>query len=334
MSPLRKKIYISIFICEAIALMLIAFFGFLQAQSFASPDFQLGVTFSKSYSQYLGLDWKQTYLAILDDLQVKTIRISAPWNEIEPKKWQRDYRALDWQVTEAEKRGVAIIFVLGRRTPHWPECHNPLWINDLPEESVKDYQISMMKQVIERYRKYENIKMWQVENEPFLNIFGECPPSDIDFLRKEISLVKTLDSRPVLITDSGELSSWVGAANIGDLFGTSIYRTTYNKYFGYWSYNFPPVFYWLKARLVGLDPGDVIIAELQAEPWLPRGIKDSSIEEQKKFMMADDLRGIADYSRKTGFSSAYLWGAEWWYYLMENYGDYSMWETAREIFNQ
>ncbi|MDO8582069.1 MAG: hypothetical protein Q7S16_04295, partial [bacterium] len=32
-----------------------------------------GVTFSKAQAQYLGLDWKQAYLAMFDDLGVRAV---------------------------------------------------------------------------------------------------------------------------------------------------------------------------------------------------------------------------------------------------------------------
>ena len=44
---------------------------------------EYGVTFSKPYAQSLGLNWKEVYVAILDDLNVRKIRLSAYWNEVQ-----------------------------------------------------------------------------------------------------------------------------------------------------------------------------------------------------------------------------------------------------------
>jgi len=44
------------------------------------------------------------------------------------------------------------------------------------------------------FKNYPNIKKWQIDNEPFLNAFGECPPSNINLLAREIHLIKTLDN--------------------------------------------------------------------------------------------------------------------------------------------
>lgn len=304
----------------------------LYFQSFEKEDFKLGVDFSKNYAEYLGLDWQEAYTAILDDLEVKEIRLAAPWAQIEPIKDHWVFTDLDWQVEEAVKRGVSIVMVVGRRTPHWPECHDPEWVAELPDEIVVDRQFQMVEKVVEHYKDVDHIKMWQVENEPLLDLFGLCPPADINLLRKEVSLVKTLDKRPIMITDSGELSFWVAAANTGDVFGTTLYRVTYNPWFGYLYYNLPPIFYNLKARWAGQNPGDVIISELQAEPWAPDGLLDVPLSEQKYSMDGKRLVSHVNYAKKTGFAGAYLWGAEWWYWLKQEQGVDELWDEARKLF--
>ena len=37
-------------------------------------------------------------------------------------------------------------------------------------------------------------------------------------------------------------------------------------------------------------------------------------------------------ARRVGFSEAYLWGVEWWYWLKETKGEPAVWDTARELF--
>lgn len=313
---------------------IIAAWVFFYFHSFAKDTFKVGVNFSKSYSEYLNLNWQKTYIAILDDLKVKNIRLAAPWNEIEPVEDHWVFTDLDWQINEAVKRNVDIVLVVGRRTPHWPECHDPAWVLGLPAEIIIDRQLQMMQKVVEHYRNIKQIKIWQVENEPMLDVFGVCPPSDINLLRKEVTLVKNLDARPVLITDSGELSMWAAAANTGDLFGTTMYRVTHNPIFGYLYYHLPPMFYNLKARLAGKSPQDVWVSELQAEPWAPGGLLDVSLEEQKISMDGPRLMNHVNYAKRTGFAGAYLWGAEWWYWLQTEKGVNELWVTAQKIFNE
>jgi hypothetical protein len=154
----------------------------------------------------------------------------------------------------------------------------------------------------------------------------------VSFLEKEIELVKSLDSRPVLITDSGELSTWRQTAGLGDFFGTSIYRLVYNNYFGYFYYFLAPASYHFKANLVGLSLDKAIISELQAEPWLGDGAEYASPEEQKKIMSPERIEGQIDFARRTGFLRAYIWGVEWWYWLWEQ-GDDAAWQIGRKIWH-
>lgn len=330
----KLHLWKSFLVLLIILITLITVWTLFYFMDLSRPDFTLGVNFSKSYSEYLGLDWQQTYLAILDELKVKNVRLTAPWNEVEPQKDAFDFAAVDWQVAQAVKRGVDITLVVGRRTPHWPECHDPRWISGLPDKIVQDRQLKMVKTVIERYQGEKNIKIWQVENEPFLNAFGVCPTSDPDLLKREVALVKTLDTRPVIVTDSGEIGTWIAPARAADLFGTTLYRVTYNPLLGYFYYHIPPVFYSLKAWLVGRPGAEVYISELQAEAWTPSGVLNTAIEEQLKSMDAERLINHVRYAQRTGFRGAILWGAEWWYWLKVENDEPSLWAAAGAIFRE
>ncbi|HMB25899.1 MAG TPA: beta-galactosidase [Patescibacteria group bacterium] len=299
---------------------------------FSRSDFSLGVNFSRSYAEYLGLDWQKTYQEILNDLQPKKIRLAAPWNEIEPINNIYDFSDLDWQIEKATEKKMEIVLIIGRRTPHWPECHDPSWLKGRSKFWVEQQQLEMLKTVVNRYKNNEQIKVWQVENEPLLDSFGQCPPGNPDLLQKEISLVRNLDDRPILITDSGELSLWLPAAQMGDLFGTTLYKVVYNKWTQYTFYYLPPTFYRFKALLAGIEPEKVIISELQAEPWAPQGILQTPLNEQKISMDEKRLKNHISYAQKTGFTSAYLWGAEWWYWLNQKKNDPSLWRTAKQEF--
>ena len=48
-------------------------------------DVTLGITFSARYATDLGLDWKETYLALLDDMGVRKVRIPVYWDLTEPQ---------------------------------------------------------------------------------------------------------------------------------------------------------------------------------------------------------------------------------------------------------
>ncbi len=333
----EKKRKILKIIAFIIIFFIIAFFinFYVLAIKSYDPNRQIdyGVTFSPKFAEYLGLDWQEAYLALLEDLDVKYIRIPTYWEKIEPIKGQYDFKQVDWMINEAEKNDARVILVIGRRQPRWPECHDPVWLGYISKEEQRKRLLKNIETVVNRYKQRKIIEIWQIENEPFLDFFGECPHMTKKELREEIDLVKSLDKRKILITDSGELSSWYPAIKMGDLFGTTLYRMTYNRYIGYWHYFFVPAsFYRVKAYIWQKPQVATYIAELQAEPWFPEGPLESPVKEHYKSMNAEQLKKNAEYANKTNFERAYFWGAEWWYWLKTMHEDASVWETARQYF--
>jgi hypothetical protein len=225
---------------------------------------------------------------------------------------------------------VKLIPVLGRRQPRWPECHIPQWADGLAEEQQQAKILNLIKMTIERYRYYDNIVVWQVENEALLDSFGLCPKSDIKFLEKEIALVRSLDSRPILITGSGELSNWKQEAKLGDYFGTTLYRVVWGKWSGYLRYPMKATNYTRKAMKAELSLDHAIVAELQAEPWAPGDIKQLTKKEIDKSFSTDQFKANLNYAIDTNFKQCYLWGVEWWYYKKLN-GNPEYWNIAKGL---
>jgi len=300
---------------------------------------EFGVTFSHKYaSQTLGLDWPEVYWAIITELGVKKLRLVAHWDEIEAGDNEYNFNDLDWMIDEAGKIGIEVILAVGRRTPRWPECHDPLWIKDLTKQDQDLALLNMLERSIKHFKKYDNITAWQVENEPFLKIFGKCPKPDIELIKKEIKLVKSLDTRPILITDSGELSNWQTAASLADIFGTTMYKTVWNKFFGVWRYPLPPVFYYLKAKRINkqYDLRKIIVSELQAEPWFPvdQDITYVSLYDQFNSFSLKDFENNLEYVKAAGFGESYLWGVEWWYWLAKVKDRPEFWRQAITIWQK
>ncbi|MDD5340915.1 MAG: cellulase family glycosylhydrolase [Patescibacteria group bacterium] len=322
------KIVIFVIVILALALYVLSLYTF-------NPNKKIvyGVTFSEEYASQIGLDWKQTFTALLDDLKIRYIRIPTYWDNIHPEENIYNFNDVDWQVNEAAKRDAHIVLIVGRRQPRWPECHDPAWVSGLNDATAHDKVMTDIKAVVNRYKNNKAIEIWQVENEPFLDFFGECPKMSKKEVAEEVALVKSLDTRRILLTDSGELSSWYPLIKMSDLFGTTLYRTTWNKLIGYWHYFFiTPSFYRVKAFLWGKPQEAVYVAELQAEPWIVNDLVTTPLTEQFKTMNAKILVQNADFANKTNFYRAYFWGAEWWYWLKTAKNDNSVWEAARKYF--
>jgi hypothetical protein len=293
-----------------------------------------GVNFSHKHAAGLGLDWKENYTALIDDLGVKNIKLASYWDLIEKKEGEYSFEDLDWQIKAAEDKGVSLLLVIGMKAPRWPECHIPGWAWDLSKEEQQDRILKLIEKIVLRYKDSSAVSLWQVENEPFFP-FGECPWVDKKFLKKEIELVKSLDSqkRLIIVSDSGEGSFWIQAAQCGDVVGTTMYKKVWvrqiNKYF---TYLFPPVFYNRKAQIIKtFFNKEVICIELQAEPWGPKLLYDSPLEEQEKTMNLEQFKKNIEFAQKTGLDTFYLWGAEWWYWMKIEQNQPEIWQEAKKL---
>lgn len=331
---MSKRLWSGIIVMSALVLLWLFKIDYYrpQASDFEHPVGYYGVTYSKEMATSLGLDWRQAYIAMLDDLQVKKVRIPIYWDDIEKTKGQLDFSDYEFILDEGAKRDVKFIAVLGYRQPRWPECHIPAWVDQNNPEALQSETLAMLKNLVEHYKYRSEIVMWQVENEPLLDSFGVCPPADESFLRKEVALVKSLDNRKVLITGSGELSSWKTEGNIGDVFGTTMYRIVWGPWTGFFHYPLPASFYSWKAERANLSAGHRIVAELQAEPWAPNSPLNQLDKKtaDKSFSTAQFQDNIA-YAKNVGFDEVYLWGVEWWYFKYKA-GDTSYWEMAKKLF--
>lgn len=334
MKKFFKIIATVVLLCITAALLLFGYFN-LPAPA-PRADVSLGMTFSSRYAEGLGLDAHETYLALLDDVGVKKMRLPVYWDLVEKNKGEYDFSEVDWQLAEAAKRHVDVILTVGLKVPRWPECHIPQWATE--NDTVrKEGILHFIETTIGRYKDNTTIVKWQVENEPFLS-FGICPPFEVAFLEQEIALVKSLDtSRPILLTDSGELSLWHGAASRGDEFGTTLYRDIYSKNVGgYFEYPIGPNFFRFKEKMVRLTTNQkhFSVIELQGEPWASGWIANIPLEEQFKTMNETRLRDNVNYARQVGFQDIYLWGGEWWYWMKVTKKYPAIWETGKELFHE
>ena len=330
--PVLKKVLIGI--ASLIATLFIIIF--LLAQKPEPERITYGMSFNTLYANELGLDWRETYDAILDDLGVRHLRLAAHWPMTEPERDIYNFGELDYQLDRAEEVGADVILAVGRRLPRWPECHVPEWAEGLSWDEQKEELREYIKTVVERYKDHPNIIYWQVENEPYLEVFAKehCGQLDEEFLIEEIDLVRSLDPiRPILVTDSGNLGKWAGAYKHGDAFGTSVYVYFWNPELGQFKSVLPPWFYIVKENFFALFYGDkpTYLIELSAEPWLLEPITNVDIETQYSRMDLGKMEDILDYAQKTRYEKQYLWGAEWWYWLKER-GHGEIWERGQELF--
>jgi hypothetical protein len=333
------KVVKIILICLA-AILLSPLILFFILRPKVQKNINYGVTFSNRFADQMGLNWKETYIRTLDDLQVKNIRLVAYWDEIEQEKDVYDYSNIKWQLDEAEKRDVNVILSLGRKVPRYPECFEPSWGKELPSDNLREQELlEYVKETVNELKGYRTIKIWQVENEPFWP-FGECnnPSIKKEMVVKEIELARSLDPRPILVQDSGEGGVWRPTYEMGDYLGISMYRRIWYNFWGiffgrfvYFQYPLGHWTYKIKANMVGVPVDKIIITELQGEPWGPRINSELTQEEKDQTMSRNHFLSTLSYAQKSGFNDLYIWGVEWWYFEKLN-GNPFYWDTAKALF--
>lgn len=331
-----KKVFKWIAIVVLVKIAVLALVVFFLAQKPKPESITYGMSFNTMYARELGLDYQETYDAILNDLGVRHLRLAAHWPMVEPAPGEFNFEEMDYQVKRAEEVGAEVVFAVGRRLPRWPECHVPAWLEGMSKEDREARQLAYMETVINRYKNSPAITVWQVENEPFLEVFAfeHCGELDTDFLDKEVALFRSLDgTRPLLITDSGNLGTWHGAFKRGDMFGTSVYVHFWNPELGQFRTFLPPWFYRVKDKLMRIVYGDkeTVLIELSAEPWLLEPVVDVPIETQFTRMNLEKFEDILAYAEGTHYQKQYLWGAEWWYWLMLQDRP-EMWERGKQLY--
>ena len=322
------KIILLLFLVLALALLIF----YLQYEP--SEDIQWGVNFSILHAAYLHDNWREMFIEILDDLKPERIRTMAYWSIIEPDRGQFDFSSIDFLLIESKRRNTDVILVLGPKQPRWPECHVPAWYEALPKTERGQAVRTMLETAVNHFKEFDNIVAWQIENEPFFKFAAECSVIPWGEIREEVALVKNLDDRPVIITDSGEWGTWLPAGWTGaDILGSTMYRTVYHgEKEQYVTFRIPPILYQFRAGILQSLTGtkQVIGIELQAEPWFVTDVLSTPLELQLELMNPEIFIEHVEYAKQVGFVENYFWGVEWWYWLREQ-GEPEMWITAKEV---
>jgi hypothetical protein len=295
----------------------------------------LGVTFVPDYAQSLGLNPDTTLKALVDDLHVKHLRLTSYWSDIETSPGQYNFTELDSEFKIAESADAKVTLTLGLRQPRWPECHPPAWAASESTSVWEPQLYSFIQAVVNRYKNSPSLLNYQLENEYFLKGFGACTDFSRSRLVNEYNLVRKADpSHPIIIGRSNNALGFPLGQPQPSEFGISIYKRVWDththRYFEY------PIPAWFYGFLAGVQKiflhKDMLIDELQAEPWPPHGetIPQSSLSEQNKTMNASILKSRFQYGEGTGIRTIYMWGAEYWYYRMVTLHDPSLWNVAKQ----
>jgi hypothetical protein len=318
-----------------------------------SRDTVYGADFSCRQSEWLGEDCREAYTAMLDQLGVRHVRLSAYWDEIEPAPGTFDFSSIDWQISEAASRDVGVTLSVGIKGQRSPEFYVPDWARAgrrIPDgSSPTDYPdiasaaLDFVRVTVEHEAAQNAIEVWQVENEPYVHFWQTAHDWSLpaSFVAREAGVVRSADPslRPLIVTHASWLrmdGTWRNILQNADIVGEAVYTKRQRG----------PLasMYLLPFELGPLTPDlpyqertaaragkAVWISELQAEPfeapWID--IRGSCNYPTISPQLLRDNLTLAD---RSGAERAYLWGAEWWYYCMSQRDDPSLWDAARQAF--
>lgn len=300
------------------------------------PDY--GVSFSIQYANELGVDWKANYLALLNDIGFKNLRLMSYWEDIEPQPGQYNFADLDWEMQQAAAHGAKVSLAMGFRQPRYPECHEPQWAAQLPVNQPQwdNALYSYMHTVVERYKHSPALGSYQLENEAENAWFGSCRggAAPKDRLTTEFNLMKQWDpDHPVMMSLGDEHGLPLGKP-VPDAYGFSIYRIVYSTNTPIHFYVTYPITDWyhrLRAAIIShMYHKPIYIHELQLEPWGNKATENLTIPEQNKSMSVAQIHKSIRFARKTGIKEEYFWGGEWWYWRLTKFHDPGPWNAVKQ----
>lgn len=292
-----------------------------------------GASLSVKQCRNFGLDPLAVMRAAHDELGLKRFRLMSYWDEHEKVQGTYDFTSLDNQIATARKLRVDATLCLGVRQPRWPESHWPDWAQKLSTTKRNKALMDYIEKVVRRYKKYDCVVSWQLENEALLKAFGEHGDFDRSRLQREFALVKSLDDRPVIMTTS---TSWGVPVRrpTPDIVGFSYYNIVFNK--GHYRRSiYQPWIFRLRAFLIRLiKQRQSFIHELQAEPWGPKNIWEMTERQQFESMSPATLKHNLQAAQATRLAPIDLWGLEWWYWRKTTHQDPRLWNIVQATIKQ
>lgn len=297
---------------------------------------EYGMTWSKTYADYLGIDEHQGLRAALAEFHFSEVRIPAYWTELEPQQHQWTWAWLDTQLQIIKNSGAKAIVAVGVKQPRWPECWVPKWVSSLSGADRHRARMDYVRAVLARYADHTEVMAWQVENEADLS-FGNCDEDPRATVKEEMDLVRAFEAsrdravrRPIFTTESGELSTWLGYVRHVDGIGVSVYRTVQAPW-GLFHYPIFPWYYERHAWLLKPWMPHVYVSEFQMEPWVNVGIVQAPIGEQQRVFSLDQMKNNFIYASRIHLPSVHFWGVEWWYWMKTQKGHPEYWDAAKEF---
>ena len=302
-------------------------------------------------------EWCAATLARLIELTgARHVRLSAQWDEVEPRPGEFDFRALDAQLAAAGQAGATVSLSVGMKAQRHPEFYIPAWAMeglDLSRGAVlsdnrvlRQRALRMVAEVVRHVGDSPVVDSWGAENEGYI----ASHRSHEWVLRREYvaevaATIREHDplKRPVSINHAQHFvmdRRWKDALADADVLGQSLYPFR----------NVDLAVVEIVVNIMEIGPlmpnyahqagaareegKQFWVTELQAEPWTDEDARLISPGQPSENLTPGRLLRNVEYARRTGAARVYLWGAEWWFYQGERFDDWRWMEAARAAIAQ
>ena len=336
-------------------------------------DSLVGVNFSCDQAEYLLLEtdggpdasddragraqWCGEVLGrILDATSAKYVRLSLVWDEIEPAEDVYDFSTPDELVRVSGEHGAAVALSIGMKAQRHPEFYIPDWVlRDRivePGEVISDDPVvraralAMVTAATRHFAESDVIDAWLAENEPYIASRRVDHVSlSYEYTAEVADTIRANDrqGRPVVINHAQhEVTDqrWRIALADGDTLGQSLYPRRNAFIFGVkgavniMELGLLTPNYAYQARETASAGKEFWITELQGEPWTDGDSRLITPTNPSVNLDPSKFNENILYGRKTGAERIYLWGAEWWLYQADHFGDTAWLEAARNAVNE
>ncbi|WP_322795083.1 beta-galactosidase [Tepidiforma sp.] len=290
---------------------------------------------------------------LMEETGIRLVRLSVRWDEVEPEEGRFDFTVIEAELDAVRAMGGGANVSIGMKAQRHPEFYIPGWalegvelreglvLSEVP--ALRARALRMVGTVAAHLAGRPEIDSWTAENEGYIASHRAHRYSlSQEYVAEVARTIRAADplGRPVVINHAQHYvfdRRWKDALADADVLAQSMYPRRNGSLLG------RPVVIdimqlgWLmpnyahQARVARAQGKEFWVTELQAEPWTDGDARLISPERPSPNLSPATLRRNVEYARRTGALRIYLWGAEWWLYQRERYGDGSWLATVREL---
>lgn len=275
-----------------------------------------GTTFSHRFAKELELDPHEALHQVIA-LNFDLVRLCVCWDEVQPHDGAFEFEEYHRMLQLCQERGQNLVLAVGMKAPRWPEFYIPAWLPQDPNSEITQHAtLNYLEQITKEFQRYQNIFVWQIENEPLDSSGPEGWKIPEGFLAQEVELVRGATDKPVLLTAWGNELRKRGNLSIlqksgTDILGIDLYYQQFvdRKLFGAGYVGPQDSAHQLYAE-ISRTRLPSWVAELQAEPWEKN--QAAYRADRTKSMSPDLLRQHIDNMKQLPVEAVLFWGVEYW----------------------